>query len=128
MALSKQQFADFMEGKLPLRLLLNDLLNKYLQDFLGYGFNSFKSVNSIYQSSEVLKIRNSGLKYAHKPYTPLVGHGHNDWLELLSEIGWVGFSFVLLPALYAILREVISSKSICKNLFLGCLRIAFFFH
>ena len=126
---SKQQFADLMEGKLPLRLLLwNDLLKQIsVKTFWGYGFNSFKSINSIYQSSEVLKIRNAGLKYAHNPYTPLVGHGHNDWLELLSEIGWVGFSFVLLPAFLLILREVISSKSIfAKILFLGCLSYCLF--
>lgn len=126
---SKHQLADLMEGKLPLRLLLwNDLLKQIsVKTFWGYGFNSFKSINSIHQSSEVLKIRNAGLKYAHNPYTPLVGHGHNDWLELLSEIGWVGFSFVLLPAFLLILREVISSKSIfAKILFLGCLSYCLF--
>ncbi len=126
---TKQQFGDFSEGNLPLRLLLwNDLIKQIsAKTFWGYGLNSFKSINSIHQSSEVLKIRNTGLKYAHNPYTPLVGHGHNDWLELLSEIGWIGFSFVLLPALLLIIREIISSKSIFANiLFLGCLSYCLF--
>lgn len=124
---TKQQIEQFKLGALPLRLhLWHDLYQQIsLRTFWGYGINSYRSINPVYQSNEVLNIRSIGLQNAHKLYTPLIGHGHNDWLELFSEIGWIGFTFVLLPSLLLIIREMISTESLfAKSLFLGC--IAYF--
>lgn len=126
---TKQQIEQLKLGGLPLRLhLWHDLYQQIsLKTFWGYGMNSYRSINPIHQSNEVLKMRSIGLQYAHESYTPLIGHGHNDWLELFSEIGWIGFTFVLLPALLLILREIISSQSIfAKSLFLGCFAYCLF--
>ncbi|OUU10407.1 MAG: hypothetical protein CBC00_04555 [Verrucomicrobia bacterium TMED40] len=126
---TKQQIVQFKLGGLPLRLhLWHDLYQQIsLRTFWGYGINSYRSINPIHQSNEVLNIRSIGLQYAHNLYTPLIGHGHNDWLELFSEIGWIGFSFVLLPALLLIIREMISTESLfAKSLFLGCFSYCLF--
>lgn len=126
---TKQQIEQLNLGRLPLRLhLWHDLYQQIsLKTFWGYGMNSYRSINPIHQSNEVLKMRSIGLQYAHKLYTPLIGYGHNDWLELFSEIGWIGFTFVLLPALLLVLREMISSESIfAKSLFLGCVAYCLF--
>ena len=72
-------------------------------------------------------MRNLGVEHAHVPYTPLIGHGHNDWLELISEIGWFGFSIVLLPGLLLTLREILTSNSnFSLVLFLGILSYILF--
>ncbi len=126
---TKQQIEQFKLGGLPLRLhLWHDLYKQIsLRTFWGYGMNSYRSINPIHQSNEVQKIRSIGLQYAHKLYTPLIGHGHNDWLELLSEIGWIGFTFVLLPALLLIFNEIITTESMfAKVLFLGCFSYCLF--
>ncbi len=126
---TKQQIEQLKLGELPLRLhLWQDLYQQIsLKTFWGYGMNSYRSINPIHQSNEVLKMRSKGLQNAHKLYTPLIGHGHNDWLELFSEIGWIGFAFVLLPAFLLILRGMTSCESIfAKSLFLGCLAYCLF--
>lgn len=126
---TQQQIEGIFNGELPLRVYLWSDLLKQISDktFWGHGFNSYRSINPIYQSQEVLSMRNLGVEYAHVPYTPLIGHGHNDWLELISEIGWFGFSIVLLPGLLLTLREILTSNSnFSLILFLGILSYILF--
>ncbi len=117
----KIQFEDIKKGKPPLRILLwNDLLSQIKgKPIFGYGFNSYRIINPIYQSYEVRKIRRAGIQAAHQKYTPLVGFAHNDWLEKLSEFGIIGLVLAC-PYLYFIFRIFFKSNSLfAKFLLIG---------
>ena len=83
----------------PLRILLwTDLVKQISgKTFWGYGYDSYGAINPLFQSQEIRIIRNKGLANAHQRYVPLVGHGHSDLLEFVSEFGWVGFTLILFP-------------------------------
>ena len=55
---SKEQIKSISSGKLPLRILLWKDISKQIinNPFFGYGFNSYKSINPIYQSLEVREL------------------------------------------------------------------------
>ena len=108
----------------PLRILLwTDLLKQISgKTFWGYGYDSYGAINPLFQSSEIRIIRNKGLENAHNRYVPLVGHGHSDLLEFLSEFGWVGFTFILFPIFLLLLRNFIFCPSILiQSISAGCL-------
>ena len=114
------------DGKLPMRLLLwQDLLNQIKKKTAwGHGFDSYRAVNPIFQSYQVRKMRSSGLKHAHHKYTPLVGHGHNDILELISEFGiWMFLILCIYPliAFSRILHCPSSFPKFCLLAFLAYL-------
>ena len=108
----------------PLRILLwSDLLKQISgKTFWGYGYDSYGTINPVFQSHEIRVIRNKGIKNAHNHYVPLVGHGHSDLLEYLSEFGWVGFSFIALPTFLLILRNFMFCPSLLvQSISAGCL-------
>jgi hypothetical protein len=119
----KSQYEEISNGKLPLRFLLwKDLLEQIKKrPIYGFGFNSYKTINPIYQSVEVRDMRRIVLKAAHKKYTPLVGTAHNDWLEKISEFGLLGLVIVC-PYLYFIFFQFLKSKSLLAKFGLtGCI-------
>jgi O-antigen ligase len=100
--------------KPPLRILLwKDLINQISQKtFWGYGYNSYGTLNPLFQSKVVRDERAKGLANAHTPYIPLIGYGHSDILEWISEFGWVGVVVLILPTTLLICRNLFFSKSI----------------
>jgi O-antigen ligase len=86
----------------------------------GFGFDSYRAINPIYQSNEVRSERMKGLKAAHSKYTPLVAFGHSEWLQKISEFGFLGVMLIT-PIIMAILINFIKCKSLLlKILFAGC--------
>jgi O-antigen ligase len=100
------QLNELSNNNMPLRLLLwQDLLNQIKSKTTwGHGFDSYRAVNPIFQSYQVRKMRSIGLEHAHQKYTPLVGHGHNDILELISEFGVWMFLILFIYPLIAFTR------------------------
>ena len=115
----KTQFQQIAQGKLPLRILLwNDLTKQILQKpIYGYGFNSYRTINPIYQSKVVRDTRNIVLANAHNSYTPLIRFGHNDWLEKISEFGILGF-VISVPYLILIIYNLFSTQSLMSRILL----------
>lgn len=111
------QFTELSNGKLPMRILLwNDLLRQIShRPIFGFGFNSYKTINPIFQSHEVRDLRKKGTQSAHQKFTPLIGYAHNDWLERISEFGLIGIlSFS--PYLYIIFSQLFKSYSLFNKL------------
>ena len=116
--------SQIRSNETPLRILLwNDLIRQISdKTFWGYGYDSYGAINPAFQSPEIRVIRNKGLEFAHNHYVPLVGHGHSDLLEYLSEFGWVGFNFVLLPIFLLLLRNFLFCPSLMiQSISAGCL-------
>jgi O-antigen ligase len=115
----KIQLTELSHGKLPLRILLwNDLFEQIIhRPIYGYGFNSYKIINPIYQSPEVRNLREKGVQLARQKYTPLIGYAHNDWLERISEFGLIGL-FCVTPFLYFIFIQLFKSYSLFNKLIL----------
>ena len=115
----KTQYDQISQGKLPLRILLwNDLIKQILQKpIYGYGFNSYRAINPIFQSKEVRDTRNIVLANAHHSYTPLIRFGHNDWLEKISEFGILGF-VISVPYLILIIYSLFATKSVMSRILL----------
>ena len=109
---SQSQIDSLQQNKLPLRVLLwNDLIMQIAQKpLLGFGFNSYRSLNPYYQSIEVREQRNQVLLNAHHEFIPLIRYAHNDWLEKLSEFGFLGL-LPFTPFLIALIKLPFTSKS-----------------
>ena len=108
----------------PLRILLwTDLVKQISgKTFWGYGYDSYSAINPLFQSPEIRILRNKGLENAHNRYVPLVGHGHNDLLEFVSEFGWIGFTLTIFPIFLLLLRNYIFCPSILiQCISAGCL-------
>ena len=84
--------------------------------FWGYGYDSYATINPIFQSKKIRDQRTIGLANAHNSYIPLIGYGHSDILEWISEFGWVGLSFFILPVILLICRNLFFSKSIFSQI------------
>ena len=117
------QMNELSNNNLPMRLLLwQDLLNQIKSNTAwGYGFNSYGAVNPIFQSKQVRNMRSVGLAHAHRKYTPLVGHGHNDILEFISEFGVWMFLILFIYPLIAMSRILRAPSILPKIGLLACL-------
>lgn len=118
----KSQYENLTSGKKPLRFLLWKDLYQQISNkpVFGYGFDSYRAINPIYQSNEVRNERMKGLEAAHSKYTPLVAYGHSEWLQKISELGFFGIILVI-PIIVAALMKFYKSKSLfLKTLFAGC--------
>jgi len=126
---SKSQFTELSNQKLPLRMLLwSDLVDQICTETLwGHGYNSYPAINPIHQSRQVRDRRSIGMEHAHNPYTPLVGRGHSDFLEIISEFGIPSFMLlILLPVLAT--AEIIRNPSLFpKIMLMGCLAFFLYF-
>jgi O-antigen ligase len=115
----KIQLDQVSQGKLPLRILLwDDLIKQILQKpIYGYGFNSYRAINPIFQSKDVRDTRNMVLANAHHNYTPLIRFGHSDWLEKVSEFGILGF-IIFVPYLFFLVYGLIVTNSLLSRILL----------
>jgi O-antigen ligase len=118
------QFEHFKNGSLPLRLLLwSDCLNQISdKTFFGYGTNSYKVLNPIFQSQETVSSRYSVTENAHHVFTPVIETAHSDFLQSLIEYGFVAYVLVIFPLCFYLLHLFITSKSYyIRTLCIGCL-------
>ncbi len=88
-----------------------------LKTFWGYGINSYKTINGIYQSTEITNARLINLQGAHQQYIPLTVHAHSDFLQTISEIGFTGTCIFIFPLFFALARIFFISSS-SRNKFL----------
>ena len=123
------QISEASSRQLPMRFLLwNDLVNQIGEETLwGYGFNSYPAINPIHQSKEVRERRSIGLDKAHIPYTPLIGRGHNDFLEFISEFGIPFFMLLLILPILATARIVHNPSPFPKIALIGCMAFLLYF-
>lgn len=126
---TKTQWSGTANNQLPLRFLLwNDLFNQISHKTLwGYGHNSYPSINPIHQSKEVRDRRSIGLENAHTQYTPLVGRGHSDFLEFISEIGIPLFMLLFTYPIIAIAEIIRNPSPFPKIILLGCIAFLLYF-
>ena len=123
---TKIQINELSKGKLPLRWYLwSDAVGVGKQKpFYGHGFNSYPSINPLFQSKYVRDMRSYGLEAAHNPYIPLVAHVHNDWFEWWCEWGLIGLLFLFIPILIISLALLSGNFSLnAKLLMAGVLMI-----
>ncbi len=74
----------------------------------GWGAGAFQFAFPQYQSAEPMLMKkgwwNQEMNYEGKPirvsYPGFWVHAHNDWLELLAELGIAGMTLLMLPPLY----------------------------
>ena len=117
------QLNNLQKGKYPLRFLLwKDLLGQvYDKPVFGHGFNSYRSINPLFQSFEVRNERNKVLGGAHTKFIPLISYGHSDWLQKISEFGLVGF-LLIFPLVGYIFFVFFSTRSLfVKYQIWGCI-------
>lgn len=115
----KAQVEELNSGNLPLRIMLwKDLFNQIKEKpILGYGFNSYRVINPIFQSIEVHNKRNIVQHNAHQKFTPLIRFAHNDWLEKLSEFGVLGL-LITIPYLFYLLKFSFVNTSNSSRIFM----------
>ena len=99
---------DLINGNSFRFYLWNDLIHQIqCKTFWGYGIDSYKAINGIFQSTEITFARQQNLASAHKLYIPLTLHGHSDLLQTISDIGFIGMCLVVFPIVFFIFRDVI---------------------
>ena len=99
---------DLISGNSFRFYLWNDLIHQIqYKTFWGYGIDSYKAINGIFQSTEITFARQQNLAGAHQLYIPLTLHGHSDFLQTISDIGFIGMCLVAFPIVFFILRDVI---------------------
>ena len=126
---TNSQITEASNRQLPMRVLLwNDLVNQIGDETLwGYGFNSYPAINPIHQSKEVRERRSIGLDNAHNPYTPLIGRGHSDFLEFISEFGIPFFMLLIFCPILATVGIVHNPSPFPKIILVGCLAFLLYF-
>ena len=103
-----QRVYDLIKGSSFRFYLWNDILNQIqIKTFWGYGINSYKAINGIFQSFDVTSARHQNLINAHQFYIPLTLHAHSDFLQITSEIGFFGLCLVVFPIFFLILRSLL---------------------
>jgi O-antigen ligase len=97
--------------------LWRDIINQIqLKTFGGYGLDSYKTINGIFQSTEITSARAQNLQGAHQQYIPITIHAHTDFLQILSEIGFVGFSLIIFPIIFGVVSWIFTKPSTHSNL------------
>ena len=126
---TKSQITEASNRQLPMRVLLwTDLVNQIGHETLrGYGFNSYPAINPIHQSKEVRERRSIGLDNAHNPYTPLIGRGHSDFLEFISEFGIPFFMLLIFFPILATAGIIHNPSPFPKIILVGCLAFLLYF-
>ena len=118
------QFNDLENGKFSFRMLLWKDITGQIESktFWGYGINSYKTVNPIFQSTETVSSRYVVTENAHREFTPIIQNAHSDLFQYTSEMGFVFLCLILFPMFFIILREFLFSKNYYFRLIsAGCL-------
>lgn len=126
---TNSQVTDVSNQQLPFRILLwTDLVHQISTETLwGFGYNSYPAINPIHQSKEVRERRSIGKEYAHNPYTPLIGRGHSDFLEFISEFGIPVFMVLIICPFLATARIIHNPSPFPKIILLGCIAFLLYF-
>ena len=96
--------------------LWSDIINQIqLKTFWGYGLDSYKTINGIFQSTEITSARVQNLQGAHQQYIPITIHAHTDFLQTLSEIGFIGSSLIIFPIIFGVVRWIFTKSSTKSN-------------
>jgi O-antigen ligase len=119
--ISKMQIDDISNGKLPLRwyLWIDALKVGGQKPCYGHGFNSYPSINPLFQSEYVRDARSVGLAAAHNPYIPLVAHAHNDWIEWWCEWGLLGMLVIFIPILIIAVAALVGNFNLNTKLLMA---------
>jgi O-antigen ligase len=126
---TKIQLNSIFEGKLPLRYHLwqDAVIVGKKSPVFGWGFNSYSSINPLFQSSYVKNERSIGLSHAHTPYIPLIAHAHNDLLEWWCEWGILGLVLFSTPVLVLLFAQILSNKNPEQKLLLVAVLVMIFY-
>ena len=117
------QVENLQRGNLPFRALLwidaiSQIENK---TFYGYGFGSYQQINPLFQSDETAYERIKVTSNAHREFIPIIQNAHSDFLQGLTEYGFVFYSLFIFPVCFLILRQFLLVKSqYIKALCIGC--------
>lgn len=103
-----ERISNFLNGSSFRLYLWNDILTQIQnKTFWGYGVNSYKTINGIFQSTDVTSARQLNLVNAHQLYIPLTLHAHSDFLQTTSEIGFFGLCLIVFPIFFLVLRNLL---------------------
>ena len=92
---------------------MSDIINQIqLKTFWGYGLDSYKTINGIFQSTEITSARVQNLQGAHQQYIPITIHAHTDFLQILSEIGFIGSSLIIFPIILELLVVFLQNQAL----------------
>ena len=117
------QVENLQRGNLPFRALLwNDAISQIEnKTFYGYGFGSYQQINPLFQSDETVHERFKVTSNAHREFIPIIQNSHSDFLQGLTEYGFVSYSLFIFPVCFLILRQFLLVKShYIKALCIGC--------
>jgi O-antigen ligase len=121
LSLTKSMFIDRLKDLVSgdsFRLnLWSDIINQIqLKTFWGYGLDSYKTINGIFQSTEITSARVQNLQGAHQQYIPITIHAHTDFLQTLSEIGFIGTCLIIFPIIFGVVSWIFTKASTKSNL------------
>ena len=110
---SAHQYQDFKDGNLPFRFLLwKDSYSQIQQKtFWGYGIDSYRVLNPIFQSSETVDARYVVTENAHRQFTPIIQNAHNDVFQFIIEHGFISCCLILFPICFITIREYLFSRN-----------------
>ena len=100
-----ERLNNFIAGDSFRLFLWKDIITQIqFKTFWGYGINSYKTINGIYQSNEITTARSLNLESAHQQYIPVTVHAHSDYLQTILEIGFFGTCVLVFPLFFALAR------------------------
>ncbi|MEC8243287.1 MAG: O-antigen ligase family protein [Verrucomicrobiota bacterium] len=107
---------DLLSGDSFRLNLWSDIVNQIqIKTFWGYGLDSYKTINGIFQSTEITSARVQNLQGAHQQYIPITIHAHTDFLQILSEIGFIGSSLIIFPIIFGVVSLIFTNPSTKSN-------------
>ncbi|MEO7413805.1 MAG: O-antigen ligase family protein [Opitutaceae bacterium] len=88
--------------------------------WFGWGLGGYGGAFRFYQRAETRVVHNQGR-------ITLYDHPHNDWLERLAELGFVGFGLFLFPGFWwVMLAQRTPASNLHRWLLVGCVGVLFF--
>ena len=115
---------DFIAGDSFRLHLWSDILNQIqFKTFWGYGLDSYKTINGIFQSTEITNARAQNLQSAHQQFIPITIHAHSDFLQILSEIGFIGTILIIFPIIFGVVSRLLTKTNTKSKLLVIALNI-----
>ena len=123
-----QRIKDLLNGDSFRLHLWNDIIDQIqIKTFWGYGLDSYKTINGVFQSTEITSARVQNLQSAHKQYIPITIHSHSDFLQTLSEIGFFGTCLIIFPLIFGVISWLlIELKTKSKIITISLIVIIFY--
>ena len=128
LSLTKSAFIDrvkdFISGDSFRLNLWSDIIHQIqFKTFWGYGLESYKTINGIFQSTEITSARVQNLQSAHQQYIPITIHAHSDFLQILSEIGFIGTILFIFPMIFGVVSWLLIKTNLRSKLLVIALNI-----